>query len=1014
MRGQGEATKERRDSTGFGSGESRSPEDLVAELAEAFLERHRRGERPSVEEYAAAHPELAGEIRRCFRALLLVEDLKPAASDLSGSVAPARGTAPERLGDYRILREVGRGGMGVVYEAEQESLGRRVALKVLAPQGLRHPRQLLRFHREAKATARLHHTNIVPVFGVGESEGLHYYVMQFIPGLGLDAVLEEIKRLRGLGPEGGPAPSAGSGVPSAADMARSLMTGQFAAAPTQETAQERPAPAPATAAAAPAPPPSVVLPGQAVRSSATDSAGRYARSVALIGEQVAEALEYAHRQGILHRDIKPSNLLLDGQGTVWVADFGLAKAADSDDLTHTGDIVGTVRYLAPERFEGRCDARSDVYALGLTLYELLALRPAFDKVDRAELIRQVTHEEPPRLRALDPTIPRDLETVVHKAIEREPGRRYGDAAALAADLRRFVEGRPSRARRVSAPEHAWRWCRRNPAVAVLAAAVFLTMAVGTVVSTGQAIRARRAVAAERAAHAAERAAHAAARAAHAAARARADEMRAVLEFVEQRVLAAARPEGQEGGLGRAATLRQAIDAALPFVVEGFAAQPLVEARLRRTLGTSYLYLGDPPMAAEQLEASRALSARHRGPDDPETLVSMNNLAVSYAALGRRAEALKLLEQTLALMKAKLGPDHRETLMSMNNLADSYEALGRRAEALQLREETLRLRQARLGPEHPDTLMSMNNLANSYDDLGRRAEALKLREQTLRLRRTKLGPDHPDTRMTINDLAGSYQALGRWEEALAAYRRAIALDPGFHDAWNHAATLWARTGDRAGYRGHCRQMLDRFGRTTDPAIAERTAKACLLVPLGGPEQEAACDLADRAVAMAQGHRVRPWAEATRGLAAYRREQFADAVAWADRGLSRGPRGWNLELPAHLVRAMALSRLGRRGEARAALARASDLYRTKVANPGGRAAGGGWHDQVICEVLRREAEAVFLDRDFPADPFARREMQSGLDSGQRISCFARAVQPGFLTTEAQRSQIRVEIKYVNKLM
>src|SRR5262249_14936736 len=152
-----------------------------------------------------------------------------------------------------------------------------------------------------------------------------------------------------------------------------------------------------------------------------------------------------------------------------------AKAADSDDLTRTGDILGTVRYMAPERFAGRCDARSDVYSLGLTLYELLARRPAFQRLDRAELVHQVTHEEPPRLRSLDPTIPRDLETVVHKAIEREPARRYGDAAALAADLRRYVEGRPIRARRVGALERAWRWCRRNPAAAV----AFLAMALGT-------------------------------------------------------------------------------------------------------------------------------------------------------------------------------------------------------------------------------------------------------------------------------------------------------------------------------------------------------------------------------------------------------------------------------------------------------------------------------------------------------------------------------------------------------
>src|SRR5262249_31832654 len=209
-----------------------------------------------------------------------------------------------------------------------------------------------------------------------------------------------------------------------------------------------------------------------------------------------------------------------------------------------GDIVGTIRYMAPERFEGRCDARSDVHALGLTLYELLALRPAFEGSDRAELIRRVTHDEPPRLRALDPTIPRDLETVGHKAIEREPNRRDGGAAA--ADLRRYVEGRPIRARRVGVLERAWRWGRRNPA----ATAAFLAMAVGTAVSTWQMIRARRAVAAEKEANAAERAAKV-------VAQDRETEARAVLKFVEDRVFAAARPEGLPGGLGRAVMLRQA-------------------------------------------------------------------------------------------------------------------------------------------------------------------------------------------------------------------------------------------------------------------------------------------------------------------------------------------------------------------------------------------------------------------------------------------------------------------------
>jgi tetratricopeptide (TPR) repeat protein len=426
---------------------------------------------------------------------------------------------------------------------------------------------------------------------------------------------------------------------------------------------------------------------------------------------------------------------------------------------------------------------------------------------------------------------------------------------------------------------------------------------------------------------------------------------------------------------------------------------------------SYFYLGEPGAAAEQLAASRTLSARHRGPDDPEALASMYHLAnsfdqldrldealklreqslalmkaklgpdhpetlrsvqavaISYNNLGRYAEALKLHEQTLALQKDKLGPDHPETLRSMLGLALSYHNLGRLDEALKLREQSLALMKANLGPDHPDTLWSMHRLAESYRALGRWDEALKLREETLALMKAKLGPDHPDTLRSMYGLAENYRALGRWDEALATYDRILALGSDDHDAWSHAAILWARTGDRAGYRDHCRRMLDRFGPTTDPVIAERTAKACLLLPLGGPEQEATCELADRAIALAPDHWVLPWAEATRGLAAYRRAQFADAVAWADRCLARGPGDWNRELPAHLVRTMALSRLGRPHEADAALVRASDLYRTKVASQGGRADGGGWHDRVVCEVLRREAEAYSLDRDFPADPFVR---------------------------------------------
>jgi WD40 repeat protein/tetratricopeptide (TPR) repeat protein len=219
--------------------------------------------------------------------------------------------------------------------------------------------------------------------------------------------------------------------------------------------------------------------------------------VARIGVQVADALDHAHKQGIIHRDIKPSNLLLDLQGTVWVTDFGLAKAEGADNLTHTGDVLGTLRYMPPEAFDGKADARGDVYSLGLTLYELVTLRPAFDERDRKRLIKQVTTAEPERLGRMRRGVPRDLETIVTKAIDKDPARRYQTAAELRDDLQRFVEDQPIKARRQSEWERARRWARHHPAVAALAACIALLLVGVTVVSVIAAARFERVAANER-------------------------------------------------------------------------------------------------------------------------------------------------------------------------------------------------------------------------------------------------------------------------------------------------------------------------------------------------------------------------------------------------------------------------------------------------------------------------------------------------------------------------------------
>jgi serine/threonine protein kinase/WD40 repeat protein len=479
---------------GIPMNDSHSEQHPVDALAEGFVERYRRGERPSLTEYVSRYPELAEQIRDLFPALVMMEDIRPGPGTLPGAAAAAPaagGSKPERVGDYRILREIGRGGMGIVYEAEQESLGRHVALKVLPSQTLLDPKQVQRFQREAKAAARLHHTNIVPVFGVGEENGLHYYVMQFIQGLGLDQVLDELKRLRqrrnGKQQPGAPATWAEGDQPSAAAVAEALLTGNFALNPQPaRPADGAGCPHPSSLTVAPSAADSsatIHLPGQAQGSTLSESGRQYWQSVARIGVQVAEALAHAHGQGILHRDIKPSNLLLDTHGTVWVTDFGLAKATDSDNLTLSGDIVGTLRYMAPERFQGTSEQRSDVYSLGVTLYELLTLRPAYSESDRNRLLQQLLHEEPRRPGKVNPEVPRDLETIVLRAIAREPNQRYASAADLAEDLRRFLADRPVKARRASALERLWRWVRRNPSLAAaLGAAAGLMLTVAAVAS----------------------------------------------------------------------------------------------------------------------------------------------------------------------------------------------------------------------------------------------------------------------------------------------------------------------------------------------------------------------------------------------------------------------------------------------------------------------------------------------------------------------------------------------------
>jgi serine/threonine protein kinase/Flp pilus assembly protein TadD len=422
----------------------------VHQAMEEYLQLLQTEQRPDRRAFLARYPaDMADALAGCLQGLDFVhaagaELSHPAAASAhSAAGAAADAVEPaEALGDFRIVREVGRGGMGVVYEAVQVSLGRRVALKVLPFAATMDPRQLQRFHNEARAAASLDHPHIVHVHAVGCEGAVHFYAMQFIDGQTLAALIADLRQRGGrlALPEAQPTTPHVPGQPE----------------PSAETA-------PLTAAA----------------TERTRRDPAHFRRVAELGIQAAEALDHAHALGIVHRDIKPGNLMLDGRGGLWVTDFGLAHIQSDARLTMTGDLVGTLRYMSPEQALAKrvvVDHRTDVYSLGATLYELLTLEPAYRGNDRQELLRQIAFEEPRPPRRINKAIPWELETIVLKAMEKNPAERYATAKELADDLGRFLKDEPIRARPAGVVRRLRKWGRRHPAW-LAAAAAALTAAV---------------------------------------------------------------------------------------------------------------------------------------------------------------------------------------------------------------------------------------------------------------------------------------------------------------------------------------------------------------------------------------------------------------------------------------------------------------------------------------------------------------------------------------------------------
>jgi len=635
----------------------------------------------------------------------------------SSVISDTEEPVPARIGHYRILRLLGEGGMGAVYEAEQDLPHRTVALKLIRG-GYAGPETLRRFENEAQALGRLQHPGIAQIYEAGRAGNQPYFAMELVHGQDLLAYCEHYKLT----------------VPERLEL--------------------------------------------------------FAR--------ICDAVQHAHQRGLIHRDLKPANILVEESGQPRILDFGVARLTDSDAhatrQTDIGQLVGTLAYMSPEQVLGEpeeLDTRSDVYALGVILYELLAgQKPYVIGRQIHEVVRTIREEEPSALSSVNRTYRGDIETIVGKALEKDKTRRYSSAAELAADIRHHLGDQPITARPPSATYQLQKFARRNKPLVMGVAAVFVVLVAGVVASTWEAVQARRAEASAQ----------------------------AVNDFLQNDLLAQASASNQSAPGAKPdpdLKVRTALDRAAARIEGKFRGHPEVEASIRGTMGQTYTDLGLYPEARKQLEQaldferrtlgennpktlktmsrlgrvaelqgkfpeadallSQALAIQRRvlGSENPDTLFSMINLLTVYGREGKKVPE-SLGSETLATERRVLGPEHPATLALMNNLANGYQSGGKFAQAEALHSQALEIQRRVLGPEHPDTLRSMGNLANVYEDQGKYAQAEALYSQTLEIQRRVLGPEHPETLGTMDNLAGVYAEEGKYAQSEALHSQTLEI------------------------------------------------------------------------------------------------------------------------------------------------------------------------------------------------------------------------------------------------
>jgi serine/threonine protein kinase len=753
----------------------------VASALAEYLAELQAGGRPSREALLESYPEIAGALADCLEVVELVHSaVGPASAD--GPPNSPRDVLPPdtTLGEYRLVREIGRGGMGIVYEAEQISLGRRVALKVLSGTAALDPLKLQRFRVETQAVAQLHHPHIVPIFAVGGERGTHYFAMQYIDGTTLAEVIHLQRRFgRGLVVEPG-------------NELVSSLTGPWRS--SRDGTPGGPATDGSDRGA------SGSSPSGSSGSGTSSLRGRGAfRALARLAIQAADAIDHAHRMGILHRDIKPSNLLVDARGNLWMTDFGVARFQDGSALTRTGDLLGTLRYIAPELVldqRSAYDPRSDIYSLGATLYELLTLRPVFDGRDRRALLRQIAQEEPIPPRRVDSTIPRDLETIVLKAMDKEPGRRYATAQDLGEDMRRFLEDRTIRARRPTPAERAAKWARRHRAVlGAIAAVAFLASAIAAPLFWWEQRKTVRM--------------YEDLRLAFAQADLGFEQMIRVSDELTLKGMAryaefGGSPEAQ--GI-RAEFFRQAIAFYDRLVHEPQITRPMKALAYRR-LGFARMLGTQDPRAGDDLRRSLALHEEllAGSPRDPELRAAIGDihmsLGISTMAARGVGEAQPAFRQATAIDEglARDFPDDPAPLGQLTDhrvqIAAWMEASGMRTEAAQERRQLLEFYEERAAGASGSPARG-RIMADSYHRLAVALGAQgRPREQREALRRgLAIEPDNP---ALLNGLAWSLTLRpdappGEAAEAVELAKKAVAADPKERAFWNTLGLARLRAG-----------------------------------------------------------------------------------------------------------------------------------------------------------------------------------------------------------------------------